>query len=516
MFFYYLGNHSIAFFPSLPIVLLLLSFCTLSLLSPSSIVSLRHHGFMMDSKQTCLFFIDDSNIWIEAQKYRVKGNTHMPPIIDSEHDPRLRINIGKLLHGLGKGRKRVLSFLYGSRPPPNDTVWNAFGRHDFQVNIFDRSFGGKEKEVDNAMSADIAEMATELRVESKYSAEARQKKDRTVFVVISGDRDMLPSVRKVLANDIAVEVWAWRSNISNGYLQLKNAEPLLEVKFLDDIFNDIFFTNLSSTRKAPPDCTKSIVLVFAEAFHDYTAICDRINTLGRIFYTRKTKVDTELIVEFRNNLDLSRAIRVLQGLLGSVATVIDWPQYTTRHHNTVTPVLDTGNMFAPIAEDGSLAERDLVDLPLERSHANSPHGGDVADAGHFVHGDAPNLQLGVEQPGASAASDADDWRRVTRQNRANMHFRKNNQGRHCSYGIRCAKRGQCSSKHTDQELSMFRDPENANVNFTRWKTQPCRYADGRCYRTRARCPYFHASEEAWCTRCRCQGHSIANCYFMQE
>ncbi|EPE03063.1 hypothetical protein F503_08677 [Ophiostoma piceae UAMH 11346] len=478
---------------------------------------------MMDSEQTCMFFIDDSNIWIEAQKFRVRGNTHMPAIIDSDRDPRLRINIGKLLHELGQGRERVWSFLYGSRPPPNDSVWEAFKRKKFQVKIFDRSFGGKEKEVDNAMSADIAEMATELRVESKYSDKARQKMEQTVFVVVSGDRDMLPAVRKVLTNGIAVEVWAWRSNISNGYLQLSSTEARIEVRLLDDIFTKIFFTNFRSTRKAPPDCTKSIVLVFAEAVQDYDAICDLVNTQGRIFYMRKTPVETELIIEFKNDLDLGKAIGNLQNLLGSVATVIDWPQYTTRHNNTVTPIFDTGNMFMPIAEDGNLAETELPGPLIVPFHSSLPTGEmdalqerDVTNIGRSVDGDSHSVPLAVDQPDASQAGDADGWVKVVRHDQAYKHFRKNNQERHCTYGIRCAKRGQCSSKHTNQERTMFQDPDNARVDFAKWKTQPCNYGDSSCYKTRERCPYFHTNEEAWCMRCHCEGHSMLDCYFVQE
>lgn len=34
------------------------------------------------------------------------------------------------------------------------------------------------------------------------------------FVAITGDRDMLPPVKKVLESNISVELWAWDSGLS--------------------------------------------------------------------------------------------------------------------------------------------------------------------------------------------------------------------------------------------------------------------------------------------------------------
>jgi hypothetical protein len=47
-----------------------------------------------------MIFVDDSNVWIEAQKFAASGNSHMPKLQDSDRDPRLRIDIGKLVKTL--------------------------------------------------------------------------------------------------------------------------------------------------------------------------------------------------------------------------------------------------------------------------------------------------------------------------------------------------------------------------------------------------------------------------------
>ena len=134
----------------------------------------------------------------------------MPKLQDSDRDPRLRIDIGKLVERLRRNRTQGPSFLYGSRPPPNDSVWKAFEKNKFETNIYDRAHGGKEKEVDNSMSVDMATKATDLRIRAEVMAdpEATEKRDNTTFVAITGDRDMMPAVKRVLECRIRVELWA--------------------------------------------------------------------------------------------------------------------------------------------------------------------------------------------------------------------------------------------------------------------------------------------------------------------
>lgn len=149
--------------------------------------------------ETCMFFVDDSNIWVEAQKFAASGNRYMPKLEDSDVDPRLRIDIGNLVDTLRKKRKQGHSYLYGSRPPPNDSVWDAFReKFKFKTKIYNRNSKNKEKEVDNSLATDLVYEATEIRIRAEYDPVLKQKKDSTIFIVITGDRDMLPPVRKVL------------------------------------------------------------------------------------------------------------------------------------------------------------------------------------------------------------------------------------------------------------------------------------------------------------------------------
>lgn len=63
--------------------------------------------------------VDNSNVWIEGKK--VAGRLRNPSI---PLNGRYRIEYGKLLQHVLDGRDlAAVPKLYGSKPPPNDSVW---------------------------------------------------------------------------------------------------------------------------------------------------------------------------------------------------------------------------------------------------------------------------------------------------------------------------------------------------------------------------------------------------------
>jgi hypothetical protein len=157
--------------------------------------------------ETYMIFVADSNLWVEAQKFGPSGNSHT-------YSPL---------------------FLYSSRPPPYNSVWDAFKKNKFENNIYDRTYGGGEKEVDESMSVDMVVKATELQIEAEFMAKhfndpkATKKKDRTTFVIIKGNRDIMPAVKHVLRCKIGVALCGWKSGISQVYLDLAATNSLLSV-----------------------------------------------------------------------------------------------------------------------------------------------------------------------------------------------------------------------------------------------------------------------------------------------
>jgi uncharacterized LabA/DUF88 family protein len=137
-------------------------------------------------------FLDNSNVWIEGQRAATGaavGDKHM--------DASFRIDFGKLLEHIRKGRTIVEAQLYGSEPPPNDTVWNAAKEHGYSPKVFKRSFLNREKKVD-----------TQLCVDVTRTVYTNLPKGRTM-VLIAGDADYVPAIEVALHQGWKVEVYFW-------------------------------------------------------------------------------------------------------------------------------------------------------------------------------------------------------------------------------------------------------------------------------------------------------------------
>jgi uncharacterized LabA/DUF88 family protein len=139
-------------------------------------------------------FVDNSNIWIEGKK--VSGRNLKRPIPSNY---RYRIDYGRLLdlvqgpHSLGDVPR-----LYGSEPPPADTVWKKIKQHGFDVTVFKRNIFNREKGLDVMMGVDMAMLATRV-------------KPPAVIGLVAGDADYAPVVEKVIEMGWQVDVWYWRS-----------------------------------------------------------------------------------------------------------------------------------------------------------------------------------------------------------------------------------------------------------------------------------------------------------------
>lgn len=513
-----------------------------------------------DVPKECLFFIDDSNIWIEAQKFAAQGNTHMPKLTDSDQDPRLRINIGRLVNTMlraNDGSHRTQgkpSYLYGSRPPPNDAVWEAIRKKQFTTKIYDkaapkgRANVGREKEVDNSMGADMAEVATELRLEAKYTPSGLEQKNRTVFICITGDRDMMQPIKKVLDAGIHLELWAWKSGISKEYLKLQGGEgqhPLFCVRFLDWIFAEISFTNFYSTRRGNRvEPSKAVVLTDfvpgwyepAEDKHEAVsskddtgdadesqfssgvpmskrtighiekAVCDHLLLLGRVFYISPDKKHGSyvLIAEFPNAKNIEAVLIRLRRDFQGKATVLSWPEYAAQANRTAPPAETTKNMYAPISDNASVQETETEDGYDEEEE----------DGATLAKADALGTTLGdvqhVEDVKDGGDGDGGAWQTVSRSKPGAAHRRAQQNRQECAAGIRCSARGECGKQHTSQERSLFQ--KYPFQNFKLWKTEACRFRGQGCS-SGWECGYAHSAEEAWCRECQCKGHYTSTCIY---
>ncbi|KAM5348616.1 hypothetical protein ACJ41O_008440 [Fusarium nematophilum] len=468
-----------------------------------------------DVNQTCMIFVDDSNVWIEAQKFAASGKFEasgkftgrLPKLEDCDQDPRFRLNIGQLVSTISGRRSVKGAFLYGSRPPPNDAVWNSYKRFGFQVNIYNRANNGKEKQVDNSMATDISREATKLEVGAKYNDKVKQQLDNMTFIVISGDSDMLPPITAALECNIPVEVWAWESGISNEYKKREGGS--LRVCYLNQIANRIFFTNTRSTRKGkkieedktvvlcdPDDKDNGMDVLEASVSNLLLANC------AVIFYITRSQTETELFVEFPNLKSVENVILNVRELFKGVWTVESWPEYASRLNKKKLVTLEKGTMFWPLGEDDGENSP-----PLATKEKAKPVDTQAKPGGGW---NLPKPVVGqiVDENGDTGAFD--NWETVkSRNNPKGDHRRAMQRTQPCRDGLHCWRAATCSYGHTDEEKKLFRD--FPNQNFSKWKTSECR--DRAFCRKGKRCSYAHSEADAWCPKCRKWGHYSHGCRF---
>ena len=131
--------------------------------------------------------LDDSNLWIEGKK--LAGKSLKDPNLTPNQeiiDPRYRIDLGTLIEVILSERANppsdVVGCLFGSKPPPNDSVWKAAINKKWTTKIFDKQqLGSKsvEKEVDTAISAQASLIAKE--------ADEQNRVGNTTIVFITGN-----------------------------------------------------------------------------------------------------------------------------------------------------------------------------------------------------------------------------------------------------------------------------------------------------------------------------------------
>lgn len=138
-------------------------------------------------------FVDNSNVWIEGKVASAVAKGYAKNPYDAHQrgieDSSWRIDYGKLLNVVTDGNLTDIqkAVLYGSKPPHNDSLWNAIRAAQFEVNTLDRNSAGKEKAVDTSIVCDI----------NKYLYTVSNEND--IFVLVMGDKDFLPALEAIRA-----------------------------------------------------------------------------------------------------------------------------------------------------------------------------------------------------------------------------------------------------------------------------------------------------------------------------
>ena len=149
-------------------------------------------------------YVDNSNVWIEGRRAAAVENNLAFDIADAMEnktfDPNWKYDFGKLLELVGGKRNGLKkAYLFGSRPPQNDSLWEAARQGGFEVVVEDRNAQNREKKIDTGIAVRMMEDSYEC-IEDKSVDE---------MILVAGDRDYVPVVNSIFKRGIRVVVYFW-------------------------------------------------------------------------------------------------------------------------------------------------------------------------------------------------------------------------------------------------------------------------------------------------------------------
>ena len=390
-------------------------------------------------------FMDHSNTWIEAKKIKASG--------EYTQDSRIRLEAGKLISCVTRERLMAAAELYGSEPPPLDSVWDSYGEKGWKITAHQRSsWTGKEKCVDTHLVADITDLVGNVSI------------GKHTIAIISGDEDVLPAVRKALAKHWKVEVHFWERSMSAALKKEKG----IKICFLDDHYQKICFTDRNfspSPQYMSLIRANGIVVSFAsrKSVNDCVIQIESITGLhARYFKLNELK-------QFEEDIKSQRLFVVVFEIPEEKFQVANVMQKYKGGEFPFIKTLDTFiSLASPATNNGIQEECDEKKEPdlsavnmkrVERSHKRKP-----------------------DQVSSSIC-----------------HY-----GRYCSFGTKCKKR------HSTEDKEYFKCCPEARER--RRKTELCSsYVNGKCRRYPRECNYAHGEDDAVCMNCHQKGHLKAHC-----
>ena len=154
-------------------------------------------------------YVDNSNVWIEGMHVSAVQIGLAPDIWTAQNanmcDHDWKIDFGRL-YGFAGGQTSEVgrAVLFGSRPPPNDTLWEIARSKGFEPIVYDRNIRNREKKVDTSI-------ATEIMADS-YE---RMSAERDEITLVAGDSDFVPTVQNLRGRGFTVHVMFWDLRLGN-------------------------------------------------------------------------------------------------------------------------------------------------------------------------------------------------------------------------------------------------------------------------------------------------------------
>lgn len=158
-------------------------------------------------------YVDNSNVWIEGRRASAVAKGLAPDIVTAMTDHILDMtwnyDFGRLYDIVCPADEKIgRSALFGSRPPPNDSLWQRAREDGFEVFVHDRNAANKEKKVDVHIATVMVEDSFEYMQAGRDQA-----------VLVAGDGDYVPTVESLQRRGFQVECVFW----AHGSRELREA-----------------------------------------------------------------------------------------------------------------------------------------------------------------------------------------------------------------------------------------------------------------------------------------------------
>lgn len=149
-------------------------------------------------------YVDNSNVWIEGM-HIAAVNAGMASSLSEAQENKIcdytwSYDFGKLLSFAGGKESDIKrAKLFGSKPPLNDSLWNAAQANGFEVITEDRNYyTNKEKKIDSGICTAILEDSYELMTAGQDEV-----------ILVAGDRDYVPTAESLKRRGVTFSVCFW-------------------------------------------------------------------------------------------------------------------------------------------------------------------------------------------------------------------------------------------------------------------------------------------------------------------
>ena len=428
-----------------------------------------------DQDRGVWIYVDDSNIWIAAKKLASQVKR-----FKTGEDHRVRIEIGRLTDVVANGRPVIQGFLYGSEPPPVDSVWEKIREKGWEVDRQKRHpISGKEKKVDTKLVADVTERAC-----------TTPRMERTTIIFITGDADAIPAIEKVLKYEgWQVEVYMWAHALSSELKKLPERRNNVKIVKLDHVLDRVTFTNMkfdSTNKKLIPQVKAyGVVLSMAPGAFKHKVPtkrwCEQLESIVQWpFQYYWVECDGEptndLVLVFREDV---------------TAGVFDMKQFLDiLEESHPLPYVERAQTYLQYSQSESGLCQYAFDAVGRYSWDDVCEGSDT---------ESLHVSSKSEIPWELARHSPKSFQRRRKGQRYSDRCRYK---RNCKHGINCC------NKHTKEEITFFH--KNQGRGNPMRKVKPCQ-RHPNCKKAKEDCQYAHGEDDAWCLCCCAQGHFSQNC-----